>query len=78
MVVGFGRTLPKGNLPVYSVADEEEAGALIVLTCPTNQAGQYIAPELAEAQTLDNLDRFSDRLDRGHDRLRESGNCRCA
>lgn len=62
---------------MYAVADEEEARALIVLTCPTNGLGQYIAPELAQEQTLENLDRFSARLERGHQVLRKHGHCRC-
>lgn len=47
---------------MFSVENEEEARRLITLACPTNLAGDYIAPELATEQTLENLDAFSDRL----------------
>lgn len=50
--ITFPSAVPKGTLPVFSVGDEEEARALIVAACPTNTAGQYIARELAEEQTL--------------------------
>lgn len=49
---------------MYSVDTEKEAEDLLMLACPTNTDNEYIAPELAETQTLENLDRFSDRLDR--------------
>lgn len=77
MVVGYGRTLAPGTLPVYSVADEQEALDLIVLACPTNLKGQYIAPELAREQTLENLHAFSLRLDEAHAYLAAHGGCRC-
>lgn len=35
---------------------------LLTATCPTNVDNQWVAPELAEEQTLENLQRFSDRL----------------
>jgi len=63
--VGFGRgPIPDGRLPVFSTDTEEEAHRLIVLCCPMDHAGQYYARELIEEQTLDNLQRFSDRLAR--------------
>lgn len=62
---------------MYAVADEKEAKDLIVLCCGTNTHGEYIADELVHEQTLENLDRFSERLDRGHEWLRKNGNCRC-
>jgi hypothetical protein len=62
---------------VYAVADEEEARDLIVLTCGTNLHGEYIADELAHEQTLENLDKFSERLNRGHELLKKNGRCRC-
>ena len=74
----FGTKCPDGFLPVFSVGDEEEAKALISLSCSTNLAGEYIAQELAEEQSLDNLERFSTRLDEAHDRLISTGSCRCA
>lgn len=76
--MGYGRTPPRGTLPVFSVGDDEEARELIVLACPTNLAGEYIAPELAREQTLPNLYAFGDRLARLHDEvLVPSGACRC-
>mgnify|MGYP001566969360 CR=1 FL=1 len=64
----FGRTVPidKGFLPAFSVNTEAEARDLLILTCPTNINGEYIAPELAEEQTLDNLYAFGERLKRGY------------
>lgn len=32
------------------------------MACPTNIHGDFVAPELAEEQTLENLKRFADRL----------------
>jgi hypothetical protein len=64
-------------MPVYSVADAEEARALLVAACPTNLRGQFVAPELVEAQNFTTLAAFSDRLDEAHARLREGGRCRC-
>lgn len=59
-------TVPEGRLAVFSVDTEEEAEALLVLTCPRAKDNKsFIAPELAEEQTLENLTRFSDRLAKG-------------
>ena len=54
--------MPDGWLPVFSVDTEEDAKSLIVLTCPTDREGNYYARELVHEQTLDNLQRFSDKL----------------
>jgi len=62
---------------VYSVGDEEEAKALISLCCPRDLAGTFYARELAHEQTLENLEKFSDKLHDGHARLVERGLCRC-
>jgi hypothetical protein len=62
-------TIPKGALGVFSVDTEEEARSLIVLTCPTNLKGEYVAPELVEEQTLGNLTKFARRLQRGYNFL---------
>ena len=72
-----GRRCPDGHLPVYSVADEQEAEALIRLACPRDGGGQFYARELVQEQTLDNLELFSDRLDAAHDVLERTGQCRC-
>lgn len=62
--MGFGRKLPKGRLPVFSVETEDDARALIVASCPRDTAGHFYARELAEEQTLENLERFAQRLER--------------
>jgi len=71
VVVGYGPkgTCPTGRLPVFSVETEEEAEALIQLACSTNYEGEYIAKELAEEQTMENLQAFSDRLADIHERF---------
>ena len=71
-MVGFGRSVPKGSLPVYKVASEKEAQDLIVLACGTDAAGTHYARELAEEQTLDNLEAFSKRLELAHGFMRRS------
>lgn len=75
--MSYGRTTPSGCLPVYRVADEEEAQALLAYACPTTPDGEYVAPELARKQTIENLEVFSARLDRYHDELVAHGLCRC-
>jgi hypothetical protein len=71
-VVRFGRTVPieDGFLPIFSVDTEEEAKALLILTCSSNMAGEYIARELAQEQTLENLYAFGDRLRAGYERIK--------
>lgn len=64
--MGYGRgPIPEGRLPVFSCDTEEEAKSLITLCCPRDAEGNYYARELAEEQTLDNLQAFSDKLARG-------------
>lgn len=66
--VGFGRgPIPKGALPVFSTNDEDEAERLITAACPRDMAGNYYARELAEEQTLENLEAFSQRLQKIYD-----------
>lgn len=48
---------------MFTTRNRAEAEALITLACPMNHAGEYIAPELAEEQTMANLNAFSDRLE---------------
>jgi hypothetical protein len=62
VIVEYGRRVRPGSLPVFSTDTEEEAHALLTLSCPMNYHGQFVAPELVKEQTLDNLIRFSDRL----------------
>lgn len=63
--MGFGSKLPDGHLPVFSTNTEAEAQSLLVLCCPRDAEGHLYARELAEDQTLENLQKFSDRLQRG-------------
>lgn len=60
----FGRSVPgDGFLPVFSVDTEEEAVALLTAACPRDRGtGEFIARELVEEQTLENLYAFGDRL----------------
>lgn len=58
----YGRTVEPGFLPVHSVETEEEAQALLVLVCPRNLNNEFIAPELVEGQTFENLEAFGQRL----------------
>jgi hypothetical protein len=50
-------------LPVFSVRTEQEARDLLLAACDTNLKGEFVARELVEEQTLENLERFSDRLE---------------
>lgn len=54
--------MPPGFLAVYSVDTEEEAKRLLVASCPRNLNNEFVARELVEAQTLDNLYAFGERL----------------
>ena len=74
MVVEYGTVVPKGRLPVFSTCCEDRAEQLIVLACGMNYDGEYVARELVEEQTLDNLEAFSTRLDEAHDMMRP---CKC-
>ena len=62
----YGRTVDEGFLPVYSVDTEEEARALLATACETDLQGEYIARELVEEQTLENLYAFGKRLEKVH------------
>jgi len=54
---------------VYSVDTEEEAEQLLVASCPRNYDGEFVAPQLVEEQTLENLEAFSDHLAEVHQRM---------
>jgi hypothetical protein len=69
--VRFGRTVEDGFLPVYSVDTEEEAIQLLTAACPTNVQGDYLAPELVEEQTIDNLFAFGRRLEKMHKQMKK-------
>ena len=73
----FGPKCEDGFLPVYSVADEDEAQALLTLACSTNMDGEYVAKHLVRDQTVENLELFSTYLDRAHALLVKSGRCGC-
>ncbi len=62
-MVGYGVTVPRGSLPVFSCDTPEQAEALITLACPKAINGEHYAPELVVEQTLDNLYAFSTRLE---------------
>lgn len=63
--------MERGFLPVYSVNTEQEARQLLVAACSTNCAGEFVARELVEEQTLENLYAFGDRLAATHARLQK-------
>ncbi len=67
--MGFGRTIPKGYLPVFSVDTDVEAETLIIMTCPRDGEGNYYARELAQEQTIENLQAFSDKLARAWEHM---------
>lgn len=74
----YGREPEPGFLPVFSVGSEAEAHRLLVYACSTNLAGDFIARELVEEQTLDNLFAFGDRLAELHARtLAGTAHCDC-
>ncbi len=47
---------------MFTCRTEEEARVLVARTCRLNYDNEYVAPELVEEQTLENLAAFSDRL----------------
>lgn len=49
-------------MPVFSVETEDEARRLLTMACPRTKEGEFIARELVEEQTLENLYAFGDRL----------------
>lgn len=63
--------MPDGMLPVFSTNTEAEARSLLVLTCPLGADGHYYARELAADQTLENLQAFSDKLQRGWELMKK-------
>ncbi len=44
----------------------------MVTACPTNLDGEFIAPELAHEQTLENLEAFGDRLHELHTTMKRA------
>ena len=62
---------------MYSVGTEDEAEELLVMACETNLQGRFVARELVQEQTFENLEKFGLRLGRYHDILVEKGQCTC-
>lgn len=62
---------------MFSVGSEKEAKSLLVMSCPTNNDGEYIARQLIHDQSLDNLQEFSDFLAERHEILVKNGSCDC-
>lgn len=65
----WGRDVPEGFLPVYSVESVEKAEKLIASACKMNPDGDYVADELIPEQTIERLNEFSKRLDDHYQRL---------
>lgn len=66
----YGRTPEPGFLPIYSVDTEQEAHDLLVVSCSRDVSGQFVAHELTEEQTLENLYAFGARLEENHRKLK--------
>lgn len=66
-------TVQDGFLPVYSVDTEEEARKLLMLSCPRNAQGEFMARELMNEQNLDNLWAFGDKLEKCHKFMQQKG-----
>jgi hypothetical protein len=71
VIVRFGEAVEQGFLPVYSVDTEQEAQSLLVMACPRNLDGEFVARELVHTQTLERLDAFGDRLEQCHKMMRK-------
>jgi len=54
---------------VFSMDTEQEAEQLLILACPRNMDGDFVARELVDEQTLENLQAFSDKLAMCYERL---------
>ena len=66
----YGRTAEPGFLPIYSVDTAAEANDLLTAACERNLDGEFVARELAQEQTLENLYKFGDRLRDVHERIK--------
>jgi hypothetical protein len=76
VIVTYGRKCPPGYLPAYSVDTEDEARQLIERCCvqvwiDSQHTTGYVAQELEQEQTLDNLTAFGERLDREYKKMKE-------
>lgn len=47
---------------MFALDTVDQVKELLAVSCPTNQDGEYVAEELVIDQTLDNLAKFSKRL----------------
>lgn len=56
---------------MYSVSTEKEARALLTVACQTNIDGEFLARELTQDQTIENLWAFGDRLAKVHEMMKE-------
>lgn len=74
----FGPKCDPGFLPVYSVGSEKEAKSLLIFACGTNLQNEFVARELLNEQTLENLEAFSVRLHQAHKLLVKNGRCDCS
>lgn len=54
---------------MFSVDTEDEARRLLIAACPRNLDNEFVAPELHEEQTLDNLRAFGERLAELHAKI---------
>ncbi len=73
-----GTVVPKGFLPVFSVDTPGEAEKLLARCCelvtygPDRKLG-WLAPELEQKQTLENLYAFGHRLDKVYREMKKAG-----
>lgn len=49
---------------MFSVDTEEEAQQLLIIACPRNYDGEFVARELVKEQTLENLFSFGSKLEK--------------
>jgi hypothetical protein len=73
--VGYGRIPLPGHLCVHSVCCEARAKELIVLSCEMGRLGEYVARELVQAQTQENLRAFGARLARTERMIKPCPHC---
>ena len=67
----YGRgAKPDGFLPVFSTNTEDEARQVIVGTCSRGLDGEYYSHDLAQDQTLENLECLGDKMERVYAMIR--------
>lgn len=77
MQVGYGRVVPEGFLPVFSVDTPQEAATLIAAACHLGYDGHYYSRELAQEQTIPNLIAFGDKLEKIYLAMKKNREARC-